>query len=375
MSENQSQGKKAIRVLIVEDSPMIQKLLKRILDESGDFEVVATASNGIEAVRFSAMYKPDVISMDLLMPVMDGIEATRQIMQTNPVPIVIVSNIYKSQDMELAIKELEAGAVYILPKPTGPADPEYSKKAQKYRTTLRLMSEIKVVKRSAQGVKTEKPVIKDREAGSTGGERREKGKCTIPETLKIIAIGASAGGPEGLKIILSSLTKELFVPIVIVQHIDPHFIDGFVTWLNGYSIHPVKIAEKNETLLPGKVYVAPSGVQMQISRDLSVSFNGDKGNNGHMPSIDALFNNLSKVIGSNTLAILLSGMGKDGAEGLFNLSKTGAYTFAQNEESSLVFGMPGEAVRLGAACRILPPADIVNEINNLLNSYGSRSKG
>jgi two-component system chemotaxis response regulator CheB len=375
MSENFGKKRETIRVLIVEDSPMIQKILKRILDESGDFEVVAIASNGIEAVKFSAIHNPDVISMDLLMPVMDGIEATRQIMQTNPVPIVIVSNIYKSQDMELAIKELEAGAVYILPKPSGPADPDYSKKAQKYRTTLRLMSEIKVVKRSVRNLKKEESSEKVLINDSSDQERMSKTKCSIPETLKIIAIGASAGGPEGLKIILSGLGDNLFVPVVIVQHIDPNFIEGFATWLNSNSKYPVKIAEKSETLMPGKIYVAPSGVQIKINKEFSVSFTEEKSNNGHIPSIDAFFNNLCDVYGKNSLAILLSGMGKDGAEGLFNLSKSGAYTFVQNEESSLVYGMPGEAVRRGAACRILSPIDIVNEINNLLYNYESKPKG
>lgn len=358
-----SNSKRAVKVLIVEDSPIYQKILRNILAETDEFEVVAIASNGLEAIKFASIYHPDVISMDILMPVMDGIEATKQIMQSQPVPIVIVSNIYQTNDTDMAIKELQAGAVYILPKPSGPADPNHSKDAVKYRNTLRLMSEIKVVKRHDRPYDKTPPV-----------SVREETRCSNPEEIKIIAIGASAGGPESIRIILSNLSDSVKAPVVIVQHIDPHFIDGFISWLNSHSRLPVKAAEAGELVLPGRVYIAPGGKHMLLNKGGIVSLTDDLKSNGHIPSIDALFESVSKSFGEKSIGVLLSGMGRDGAEGLKRLNQSGSFTMVQNEESSLVYGMPNEAVKLGAACKILPPEGITNEINNLFNKYGSRTK-
>ncbi len=371
MSRNNLNSSRPIRVLIVEDSTLYQKILRGILSENDEFEVVAVASNGLEAIKYAALYKPDIISMDVFMPVMDGIEATKMIMQSNPVPIVIVSNVYQTSDTDLAIKELDAGAVYILPKPAGPSDSNYTKEASKYRNTLRIMSEIKVVKRinlSNGSSYTNSILVNNSEVVST---HRPKIKCMPPKSVKLIAIGASAGGPESLKILLSNLSLEVAAPVVVVQHIDPHFIEGFASWLNNYSSRRVKVASKGELLEEKTVYIAPGERHMRIEKSLTISFSDLKKSNGHVPSVDVLFDSINKVCGKESIAILLSGMGRDGADGLKNLSDSGCYTFAQNEESSLVYGMPKEAVKLGAACRVLSPEDIAKEINNILNKNRS----
>ncbi len=301
--------------------------------------------------------------MDILMPVMDGIEATKQIMQSKPVPIVIVSNIYQTNDTDMAIKELEAGAVYILPKPSGPADPNHSKDAVKYRNTLRLMSEIKVVKRH------DRPY--DKIPFTT---IKEVTRCGKSDEIKVIAIGASAGGPESIRIILSNLSDTVKAPVVIVQHIDHHFIDGFVNWLNSHSKLAVKAAEAGEMIMPGIAYIAPGGKHMVVGKGGIISLIDDLKTNGHIPSIDTLFESINRSYGDKSIGILLSGMGRDGAEGLKKLNESGSFTLVQNEESSLVYGMPQEAVKLGAACKVLTPEEITNEINNLFNRYGSRTK-
>lgn len=367
MSRNELYSNRPIRVLIVEDSPLYQKILRGILSENNEFEIVAVASNGLEAIKYATLYKPDIISMDIFMPVMDGIEATKMIMQSAPVPIVIVSNIYQTSDTDLAIKELDAGAVYILPKPSGPSDPNYSKEASKYRNTLRIMSEIKVVKRTnrSNNISFTKSILIHNSEGVPA--TKSKIRCIPPDVVKIIAIGASAGGPESLKLLLSNLSIEIIVPIVIVQHIDPHFIDGFASWLNNYSIRRVKVAAKGDILEDRTVYIAPGERHMQIDKSMTITFSDNKKSNGHVPSIDVLFDSVNEICGRESIAILLSGMGRDGADGLKNLSNSGCYTFAQNEESCLVYGMPKEAVKLGAACRVLSPEDIAKEINNLLN--------
>ncbi len=367
-----SNKKRIIKVLIVEDSPVYQKILRNILTETGEFEVVAIASNGLEAIKYCTIYQPDVVSMDILMPVMDGIEATKQIMQSKPVPIVIVSNIYQTNDTDMAIKELEAGAVYILPKPSGPADPNHLKDAVKYRNTMRLMSEIKVVKRIERNTDKFQSEISTKNRIDSINNRNSK--CSLSNDFKIIAIGASAGGPESIRIILSNLSDKVKVPIVIVQHIDQHFIDGFISWLDSHSAFPVKVAEEGELLLPGAVYVAPGGKHLTISKGGVVTLLNDLKPNGHIPSIDALFDSINKTYKNESIGILLSGMGRDGADGLKKLNDSGSFTIVQNEESSLVYGMPSEAVKLGAVCRVMTPEEITNEINNLFIKNGSRTK-
>jgi two-component system chemotaxis response regulator CheB len=371
MSRNDFNINRPIRVLLVEDSPLYQKILRGILSENEEFEVVAVASNGLEAIKYSNLYKPDIISMDIFMPVMDGIEATKMIMQSNPVPIVIVSNVYQTSDTDLAIKELDAGAVYILPKPVGPSDPNYSKEAVKYRNTLRIMSEIKVVKRinRFKGSSYTNSILINNSDGVSS--LRPKIKCMPPKSVRIIAIGASAGGPESIKILLSNLSEDVVTPIVIVQHIDPHFIEGFASWLNNYSNLRVKVATKGELLEEKTVYIAPGERHMLIDKSMTISFSDFNKSNGHVPSVDVLFDSINEVCAKESIAILLSGMGRDGADGLKKLSDSGCYTFAQNEESSLVYGMPKEAVKLEAVCRVLSPEDIAKEINNILNKNRS----
>ncbi|MFA6334898.1 MAG: chemotaxis-specific protein-glutamate methyltransferase CheB [Bacteroidales bacterium] len=351
---------KKIKVLIVEDSLVSQKLLKGILDSDPVIEVVAIAQNGIEAIDCVNRFKPDVVSMDINMPVMNGIEATRKIMSTNPVPIVIVSSIYNSVEIEAAIKELEAGAVIVLPKPFGPGHPEFAKSSIRYRSTLKLMSGVKVEKRAV----SLQSRLESKQTDNINAGKKESIICNKPN---IVAIGASAGGPEALKTILMKLNKDFPLPILIVQHIDKSFSEGFANWLNFYSKIPVKIAENGEKIRYGNVYISPGGTNMSVNRGGVILLSNENENSLHKPSINLLFKSAGSVYGSGVIALLLSGMGNDGATELKNLKNMGACTFVQDEKTSLVYGMPGEAVKLDAACRILTPDDMVNEINNLFN--------
>lgn len=352
-----------IRVLLVEDSQVYLNLLKRILSEDPLFNVVAEAKNGAEAVNYTIKYKPDIISMDLIMPIMDGLEATREIMQRSPVPIVIVSSIYNSKDIEMAISELDAGAVAVLPKPSGPADPGFKADSEKYKKTLRIMSQIKVVRRTRALSKGEFSNLLNKERDKTLNDNTEKGL----KKIGIVAIGASAGGPEGIRLILSRLKPALPVPVVIVQHIDHHFVDGFANWLNSYSKNPVVVLENGMRMREGTVYVAPSGRQLRVTRNGVASLSAEVKNNGHAPSVDVLFKSIEQLYGGGCIAILLSGMGKDGAEGIKAISDSGGIVFLQDEESCLVYGMPGEAVKLGVNAKKLNPEEIADEINLLLN--------
>lgn len=347
-----------IRVLIVDDSPLIRRLLTEILSVDPIFEIIAHASNGEEAVKFARIFKPDIISMDMLMPVMDGLEATKTIMQNFPLPIVIASSIYKDQEKLLAIEELNAGAVAVVPKPEGPAHPDFIDSSLKYRNVIKIMSEVKVIKRSSR-VKS----MPDKESVPCKS-------CTTLKKISLVAIGASAGGPEAVRIILENLEHPVKVPIVIVQHIDPHFTDSYASWLDSTCLSNVKVAENGEKLSAGSIYIAPGKRHLEITSYYSIKlsdvYNQEKWN-GHIPSIDLFFDSISRNMANETYSALLSGMGRDGANGLLNLRKNGSFTVIQDKNSSLIFGMPGEAEKLGAACKIRSPYEIAQEINYLLN--------
>ncbi len=337
---------------------MAQKLLKSLIDSDERFEPVGVACDGKQACEYVEKYKPDVVSMDILMPVMDGVEATRKIMQETPVPIVIVSSFYQSTEVDMAMRVLQAGAVAIIPRPYGPGHSKYQQSSRQYLNTLKLMSEISVVKRGKERApaKASEPriaiIIPD--------------KIQITGKFKALAIGASAGGPEGLSTILAGLPVSFPVPVFVVQHIDGNFAEGFASWLNSSSNLPVSIAVNGEKALPGHVYLPPGNHHLTVTANGCISTNKDMAVNSSRPSVDVLFDSVAKVYDNNALAVLLSGMGKDGAEGLKRLYDLGAFTIAQDENSCLVYGMPGEAVKMGAVCKVLSPDNIVLEINKLI---------
>ncbi len=349
---------KKIKVLIVEDSLVAQRLLTGLVMSDQRFELVAVAENGKQAIELAKKFNPDVISMDIMMPIMDGIETTRKIMQENPTPVLIVSSFYQSSEVEMAIRVLEAGAVSILSRPFGPGHPKFNQSSQKYLNTLQLMSEIKVVRRIKKlvAIPVSKPVTANQ-------------PLTIQNSIQnyqVLAIGASAGGPPGLATILSGLPSDFPLPVFVVQHIDVHFAKGFADWLNTSSKLPVHIPVNGEEIMPGNVYLSPGGQHLAIKNN-KIDLYNHKEIRGLCPSVDVLFQSVAKQYGKNSIAVLLSGMGRDGATGLKNLYDLGAFTFAQSENSCLVFGMPGEAVKLGAVCKLLTPENIVSEIINLVN--------
>ena len=362
-----------IKVLIVEDSRVNQELLKGLLAEDPVFEVIGVVSNGQDAVDFVSRNRPDVISMDIIMPLLDGLEATRLIMHHNPVPIVIVSSLYNSSEVKLSFNILEAGALTILPRPYGPGHPQYKLTARNYRHTLRVMSKV--------AVKAIPRVVPPRSRKETNGTitppkatgsivpvhklRPMTGK-NHEDCYKIIAIGASAGGPQVIQRILDNLPATLPVPILIVQHIDQNFAEGYAEWLDAASPLKVKIARSGELLLPGHVYLPPGDHHLGLSGLNVAAARKSPEEKGLRPAVGVLFRDVLRFYGKDSVAILLTGMGTDGAQELKLLRDAGAFTIAQDAQSALVNGMPGEAVRLNAACRILNPVEIVKEINRLL---------
>ncbi|MHB8881008.1 MAG: chemotaxis-specific protein-glutamate methyltransferase CheB [Thermodesulfovibrionales bacterium] len=342
-----------IKVIVVEDSPVVRDLLVHILDSDPEIRVIDTAGNGEEAIEAAARKRADLITMDVHMPKMDGFEATRIIMETNAVPIVIVTGSTSMMEMECSFQALEAGALTVIQKPVGISHPAYEERAGELIRTVKLMSEVKVVRRWA------------RRSGKTPEARIIAPAQMTPADIRVVAIGASTGGPPVIQQILSGLPREFPVPVLIVQHMAVGFIQGFAEWLGQTSGLPVHVAIDGSRILSGHAYIAPEKLQMKVGNNGRLSCSGNGHENGLCPSVSHLFRSVAEVFGMNAVGILLTGMGKDGAEELKLLREKGAVTVAQDEESSVVFGMPGEAVKLNAAKYVLPPAGIVDLLGQL----------
>ena len=339
-----------IRVLVAEDSAVVQEYLLYLLAEDPALEVVGTARDGLEAVERAERLKPDVILMDVHMPRLNGYEATRQIMERTPAPIVMISASIAPDEVAMTFAALEAGALTVLEKPLGPDHPRQAETARKLLETLRLMAEVKVVRR---------------------WPRRER-LALAPEPLarpdrkvRVVAIGASTGGPPVVAEILRGLPPDLGAPILLVQHIAHGFTTGLAEWLGQGTRLAVKLATANEPALPGAVHVAPEGVQMGITAQGRIRLASEPGEDGFRPSASYLFRSVAEAYGRSALGVLLTGMGRDGAAGLLRLRQAGGTTIAQNEETSAVFGMPREAIRLGAAEYVLSPEQISGVVRSL----------
>ena len=342
---------RTIKVLIAEDCVIVRDLLVRILESDPAIRVVHCVRNGIEAIEAIARFSPDVITMDIHMPHMDGYEATRRIMETQPRPIVIVTASYDADDVSKTFRALEAGAVALIEKPPGIGTPDYEKRAQRLIDMVKAMSEVRVVRRSTR-VRRIAPALPATAAGPRDG-------------IDLIAIGASTGGPPVLHTILSALPKPFPVPILIVQHIAPGFVQGLADWLSGSIGIPVQIACNGQRALPGHVLLAPDDCQMRITAGGLISCTSEPMENGLRPSVSHLFRSVALTHGKRAIGVLLTGMGRDGAEELKLMRERGAVTIAQDKESCVVNGMPGAAVQLDAAIHVCPPLEIAAILRTL----------
>jgi two-component system chemotaxis response regulator CheB len=335
------------RVLVVEDSAVLREFLIHALESDADIKVVGVAANGIEALDAVRDLRPDVVTMDVQMPKMDGLEATRRIMETHPTPIVIVSGSAPPTEVARTFATMDAGALAIMARPRGLGHEDHEATVKELIRTVKLMAEVKVVRRWARrGAPTAKGATETVTPQSTPGPRAR---------AEIVVLGASTGGPPVLRTILGGLDSALPVPILIVQHISDGFIKGFADWLSAASGYPVSVAAHGERPLPGRAYVAPDGRHLQIASNGTMVLSSAPLENGHRPSVSSLFRSVAAVHGPATVAGLLTGMGRDGANELKRLKEVGALTFVQDMVSSVVHGMPGEAIRLGAAEFVLPP--------------------
>ena len=342
-----------IRVLLVDDSPIALVVLRRLLGSAPDLHVVGAAQNGAEALALISQVQPHVIVTDLHMPVMDGFRFVREAMMKHPIPVLGLSaSLDREQGASNAFRFLDAGAVDVMLKPEAGLNAVSEQMARELIARIRVVSRVKVVTRFQRPAAAPPSPSAPPPAGA--------------QKDRIVAIGTSTGGPQALQVILSSLPGDFPAPILCVQHITVGFLTGMVEWLGGQCALAVRTAQVWEPALPGVVYFAPEGAHLGV---------GDAGKllcpvtppvDGHRPSATFLFESVAARYGPRAVGVLLTGMGKDGARGLLAVARAGGDTIAQDEGTSVVFGMPAEAVALGAAKRVLPVQEIGPMLDRLL---------
>lgn len=336
-----------IRVLIAEDSPLIAIIMRELLSQDQEIKVVGWAKNGREAIELRNSLQPDVITMDLDMPILNGLEAIKTISSTCPTPILVVSQKIESRDSALAFEALRSGAVDIMAKPSGYGEKGFQKIKEELISRIKTAARIRPI-RLVRTPLTSLP--------------RTKPVARMATREKIIVLGASTGGPAALSIVLRGLPEGFPQPIAVVQHIAPGFIGGLAEWLNKEAPFSVKPATGGERLIAGTVYLAPDGHHLEIGDDKTVFLGNGSPVRGHRPSVDRLMESAARCYGKDVVGVLLTGMGIDGAEGLKRIREAGGKTIVQDEATSLVFGMPREAILQGAAQTVRPLEKIAQEI-------------
>ena len=345
-----------IKVLLIDDSPIALTILGRILSTAPDIQVVGTAKDGKEGLALVQKLKPNVICVDLHMPVMDGYEFTKEVMSRFPKPILVVS-VSVQEGFTNIFKLLQAGAVDVFAKPRSGIESEYDKRALELISKVRMVAGVVPIRRRGGAQISEIGLP---------SANLEKSKTQISKSeIRIIAIGASTGGPQALQTILSQLPANFPLPIICVQHIGSEFATGFIEWLATQCRIKVKFAQTGEFPASGTVYFPEAESHLKVDAEGRFFSTSEPLYDGHRPSITVTMRSIADYYKNDVMAILLTGMGRDGAEGMLSVLRTGGITIAQDENSSIVFGMPKAAIEIGAAKYVLSPEEIVKILNQV----------
>jgi two-component system chemotaxis response regulator CheB len=340
-----------LRVLVVEDSLTIRRRLIEVLGSAPDFEVVAEAADGSQAIELCATHRPDVVTMDMMLPGINGLGATEHIMAHCPTPILVVSSSFNRGELFRTYDALSAGAVDMIEKPTGREEPGVWERA--FLSALRIVARVRVITHPRARLQARRSTV----ASFPGSGARDPA---------LVAIGASTGGPSALVEVLGALPKDLSVPVLVVLHLGAPFAGAFAEWLSQQIGRDARYAIGGERLgsLAGRIVLAPPDRHLVV-RDGTLLLTDADERHSCRPSVDVLFESLVTE-GSGVAACLLTGMGKDGALGLLALRRGGALTIAQDEATSIVYGMPREAALIGGASRVLPLSRIAGALGSWL---------
>jgi two-component system chemotaxis response regulator CheB len=339
-----------IRVLVAEDSDTARALLVEMLRDDSEIKVVGEARDGAEAIEMACQLDPDLVTMDIQMPKVDGFTAIQEIMTSKPVPIVVISALTSLSEAEAVARALSCGALTVLRKPSGVRAPDFDASAHALIATIKAMAGVKVVRHRPQ------------RSFATTSRHFE----TRHTSFHVVAIAASTGGPAALESLLSALPPKFPTPILVVQHITAGFVQGLVAWLNTHVHSSVKLAEQGEELSAGTIYFAPDDYHLGINPNFSVVLSSDAPIGGFRPSATFLFESAANACGASTLAVILTGMGDDGLKGLRAVGKRGGCIIAQDEETSVVFGMPAVAIEAGIVDVVLPLDEIAPRVAHMV---------
>ena len=347
-----------VRVLVAEDSVTARELLVSLFRADPGIEVVGEAANGVQALEMTKRLRPSLVVMDIQMPQMDGFEATKRIMIEAPTPVVIVTAAHDPRDVEMSLRAVQLGALTLLPKPTGPGAPGFDRDARRLVALSKALSEVAVVRRrwsSLDGVGS----------GAASGSQSVVGR-DLGGPVQVVAVAASTGGPAAVYRLLGHLHRDTNVPVLVVQHIADGFSEGLARWLGSGTALPVKLAEHGEQLTGGVVYVGPCRRHLEVGPDRSVVLSDAPPVGGFRPSATVLFRTVAAAYGRNAAGVVLTGMGQDGCEGVAALRRAGGRVLAQDEASSVVFGMPGAVVKAGLADVVAPVGELAECLSRLV---------
>lgn len=340
-----------IRVLLVDDSRTSRALLRQLCEDDPRLTVVGEAVDGPEAIEKVASLRPSIVVMDIEMPRLDGIEATRQIMARTPTPILVVTAHHNARDVALSLQAVGAGALSLLPKPTGPGSPTFEPDARHFVRLVKALAGVHPVRRQLSRPARIPPPP-------------EAPPRTSP--LRAVGVAASTGGPAALYRLLELLPARLPVPLLVVQHIADGFAPGLTAWLRGATPHPVTLAAHGMSLAAGQVYVAPDRTHLTVGRNGRVVLTDRPPVAGFRPSASVLFDSLAEVFGAAAAGVVLTGMGSDGLEGARSLRRAGAPVLAQDADSSVVFGMPKAVADAGLATTVGTVEQLAGALAQLL---------
>ncbi|WP_035179071.1 protein-glutamate methylesterase/protein-glutamine glutaminase [Alkalihalobacterium bogoriense] len=352
---------KAIKVLVVDDSAFMRKLISDLLEEDSRITVVSTARNGADALKKMVEHQPDVMTLDVEMPVMDGLATLREIMRKHPLPVVMVSSTTKA-GAENTLLAMDLGAVDFITKTSGSISLDLHKIKNVLIEKVILASTIDMKRLTKSNISKSRPKVE-----VSSAQVKQQLETFQSGTQKIIAIGTSTGGPKALQQVLKEIKANIAAPILIVQHMPAGFTKSLATRLNSLSSISVKEAEHHDILQNGSAYIAPGGKHLKLQKKgstISIVLDESDVRRGHRPSVDVMYESLATIPHLTKMAVIMTGMGSDGTEGLHELKKSGnCYAVAESEETSIVFGMPKAAILSKNVDEVVNLADIAAKIN------------